>query len=75
MRGRFYAICLFLACLSALMLGFSCGSVEPVKSDRSKVTDIKSIEREGTVEAQGSFLDYNEYEQGVSELINDRGVQ
>ena len=61
--GCFYALCLFLACLSAALLGYSCGSTFEPKLDRSRVTDIFSIEQEGTVEAQGSYI-----------AINDRGV-
>lgn len=77
MDGRFYAVCLFIACLSALMLGYSCGGNVPVE-EKEMPPEVRYY---GTVEAQGvdlpepHFDTYEEYEQHVMELIRDRGVQ
>ena len=61
LKGKFYGICLFLACLSAAMLGYSCGATpEIITSDKTRATDIFSVEQEGTVEAQGSYIAIND---------------
>lgn len=69
-NSKFYAICLLIACLAAAMLGYALGgevsttdTSESLKT-RESVTDVFSIEQEGTVEAQGSYI-----------AINDRGVK
>lgn len=79
MGGKFYAISLFLACLAALLLGYACGGQleQNPPSNRLKtpetVTDYKTVEKYG-IEAQGSYLSYEEYEADVMGQINDRGV-
>ena len=81
MRGKKYALWLFLACLAAAFLGYLLGGqVEehnPLERIPETVTDYETIMREGTVEAQGSglkedFTDYNEYEASVAQQIQDR---
>ena len=63
--GCFYALCLLLACLSAAMLGYSCGAPAYTwTQDITRVEDFESIAQEGTIEAQGSYI-----------AINDRGVK
>ena len=75
MGGKFYAICLFLACLSALMLGYSCGGNVPVEQEKKLPQEVRYY---GTVEAQGTalpephFETYEEYEAHVLEYVNDR---
>lgn len=68
MNGKFYAICLFLACLAAAMLGYSLGGLpsetKPSESARETHTDQATVEE--------AYLDYNDYESHVAEIINDR---
>lgn len=76
MGGKFYAVCLFVACLAALMLGYSCGGLIPVKKDLPK-----EVKYYGTVESQGAdlpdphFDTYEEYEAHVLEYVKDRRKQ
>lgn len=59
--GKLYGVLLFLSCLAAAMLGYSCGATPELSPvDRTRVTDIFSIEQEGTVEAQGSYVAIND---------------
>ena len=81
MGGRFYAICLFLACLAAAMLGYALGGqvVDNGGLNRLKTASLPpEVDYYGTVEAQGvdlpepHFDSYEEYEQHVMEYVNDR---
>lgn len=75
----FYALCLFLACLAAWMLGWAIGgqveTTEPSESLRTPetVTDYQTVQEYG-VEAQGTYLSYEEYEAHVADQINDRRI-
>lgn len=59
--SKFYAICLFIACLAAWMLGYALGGqLEPVKPpegarEPENVTDWQTVKEYG-IEAQGTFI-------------------
>ena len=59
MRGIFYAIMLTLACLAALMLGYSFGTTIEVRQDTGVA-----------YEDQATFDSYNDYESHVAGVIN-----
>ena len=81
-----YACALFLACLAALIAGWVVGANNPSESDissltvgrnaatSSDITDYLTVQEYG-VEAQGTYLSYNDYEAHVAEIVKDRGVQ
>ena len=60
-KGKFYAVCLFLACLSAAMLGYSCATpMSTWTQDTTRIEDLESVAQEGTIEAQGSYVAFND---------------
>ena len=80
MKSKFYALCLFLACLAAAMLGYALGgqvdTSKPLEVGKnaatsSDITDLMTVQEYG-VEAQGTYLSYNDYEAHVAEIVNDR---
>ena len=76
---------LFMACLAAACLGFAYGTVlgeeraletvsEPLEVGKNAatiedITDYKTVQEYG-VEAQGTYLSYNDYEREVAEVCN-----
>lgn len=84
MKGKRYALLLFLACLAAAMLGYACGGqvYENNGSNRLKTSSLPpEVRYYGTVEAQGAdtpdphFDSYEEYEAHVMDYVNDRRKQ
>lgn len=60
-KGKFYAVCLLLACLSAAMLGYSCATpVSTWTKDITRIEDFESVAQERTIEAQGSYTALND---------------
>lgn len=74
---KYWAIMLFLACLAAGLLGYAIttpktlnDSLEGLRTPEM-ATNAHIVDEYG-IEAQDSYLDYNDYESHVAEIINDR---
>ena len=76
-RTKKYALWLFLACLAALIAGWVVGGMVETQNPSESlttsdgVTDWATVKGYG-VEAQGTYLSYNDYEASVLDEINDR---
>ena len=78
MGGKFYALCLFLACLAALIAGYALGGQITDNKPRESLKTPPEVRYYETVEAQGAalpephFETYEEYEAHVMDYVNDR---